>query len=83
MTMPPIRQEFLGGRLVKITDVVNVSENLYDKWVPGRWMWQLDGREITEAEALRLLDEGREVVGYLVDGKVWHPSDVTIIRRDP
>ena len=22
-----------------------------------------------------------EITGYLVDGKVWHPSDVTIIRR--
>ena len=21
------------------------------------------------------------VTGYLVDGKVWHPSDVTVIRR--
>ena len=23
------------------------------------------------------------VVGYLIDGKVWHPSDVTIVRDAP
>jgi len=22
------------------------------------------------------------VVGYLIDGSIWHPSDVTIVRRD-
>jgi hypothetical protein len=22
------------------------------------------------------------VIGYLVDGNVWHPSDVTIVRRE-
>jgi hypothetical protein len=22
------------------------------------------------------------VIGYLIDGKVWHPSDVTIVRQD-
>ena len=21
------------------------------------------------------------VIGYLIDGKVWHPSDVTIVRQ--
>ena len=52
--MEPIRQEFLDGRLVKITDVVYVPEGPYDAWVPGRWSWWLDGREITEAEANRL-----------------------------
>ena len=22
------------------------------------------------------------VIGYIVDGKTWHPSDVTIVRQD-
>jgi hypothetical protein len=53
--MGPIRQEFLSGRLVKITEVVYVPEGLHAAWVPGRWTWWLDGREITEAEAQELI----------------------------
>lgn len=26
-------------------------------------------------------DDPAPVTGYLVDGKLWHPSDVTIIRQ--
>jgi hypothetical protein len=34
-------------------------------------------------EALADLRAKREIVGYLIDGKLWHPSDVTIVSAAP
>ena len=48
-----------------------------------------DGVRSPEAQALARellrqladrLDGGAPIIGYLIDGKVWHPSDVTIVR---
>jgi hypothetical protein len=55
MSMEPITEEFLGGRLKKITDVVYITNGLFDEYHPGRHTWLLDGNEITEEAAQTLL----------------------------
>jgi hypothetical protein len=49
------RASYLDGRLVKETSFVNVMDGRFDHYVPGRHRWLLDGAEITEEEAERLI----------------------------
>jgi hypothetical protein len=56
-----IRTEtYLGGRLVKEIDQVDVSsaQTLRREYIDGRHRWLLDGTEITEDEALAMRDAG-------------------------
>ena len=51
-----IAREFhLDGRLVKEISFVELGDSMFENWVPGRHIWLLDGAEITEAEAERLI----------------------------
>jgi hypothetical protein len=47
----------------------------------ARWkaVWERD-----KGKPLRVLPPDEEIiVGYVVDGKTYHPADVTILRQDP
>jgi hypothetical protein len=51
-----IAREFhLDGRLVKEISFVELGDSRFENWVPGRHRWLLDGTDITEAEAERLI----------------------------
>jgi hypothetical protein len=49
--------------------------------LPWVEVWQLRDGEWRLFERIPNSDPQPPLIGYLVDGKVWHPSDVTIIRQ--
>ena len=53
-------ETYLGGRLVKEIDQVDVSSGLTMRYeyVDGRHRWLLDGTEVTEDEALDAMEAG-------------------------
>lgn len=57
--MEPITEEFLGGRLRKVTEIVNVTNGRFDEYHPGRHRWLLYDSEITEEAATALIAKDR------------------------
>jgi hypothetical protein len=58
-------ETYLGGRLVKEIDQVDVSNSLTMRYeyIDGRPRWLLDGAEITEDEATILLGRDQSSCG--------------------